>query len=78
LDSQAIGRCDEAAAHAVLDECLPAFGLEQVLRQVVLPTLKQVGDGWEREGESDYYFHNFSEKVAYPLGINIIFYAMTH
>ncbi len=36
------------------------------------------GDGWEREGESDYYFHNFSEKVAYPLGINIIFYAMTH
>jgi hypothetical protein len=36
------------------------------------------GDGWEREGESDYYFHNFSEKVAYPLGINILFYAMTH
>jgi hypothetical protein len=36
------------------------------------------GDGWEREGWSDYYFHNFSEKVAYPLGINIIFYAMTH
>jgi hypothetical protein len=30
------------------------------------------GDGWEREGESDYYFHNFSEKIAYPLGINII------
>lgn len=36
------------------------------------------GDGWEREGESDYYFRNFSEKIAYPLGINIIFYAMTH
>lgn len=36
------------------------------------------GDGWEREGENDYYFHNFSEKIAYPLGINIIFYAMTH
>ena len=36
------------------------------------------GDGWEREGEYDYYFHNFSEKIAYPLGINIIFYAMTH
>jgi hypothetical protein len=36
------------------------------------------GDGWEREGESDYYFHNFSEKIAYPLGINILFYAMTH
>ncbi|MSU64910.1 MAG: DUF4159 domain-containing protein [Opitutus sp.] len=36
------------------------------------------GDGWEREGESDYYFHNFSEKISYPLGINIIFYVMTH
>ena len=37
-----------------------------------------MSDGWEREGESDYYFHNFSEKVAYPLGVNIIFYVMTH
>ena len=36
------------------------------------------GDGWEREGEYEYYFKNFSEKFAYPLGINIIFYAMTH
>lgn len=36
------------------------------------------GDGWEREGENDYFFHNFSEKIAYPLGINIIYYAMTH
>jgi hypothetical protein len=36
------------------------------------------GDGWERESWSDYYFHNFSEKISYPLGVNIIFYAMTH
>jgi hypothetical protein len=36
------------------------------------------GDGWEREGESQYYFREFSEKKAYPLGINIIFYSMTH
>ncbi len=36
------------------------------------------GDGWEREGESDYYFHNFSEKISYPLGINVIYYVMTH
>jgi hypothetical protein len=36
------------------------------------------GDGWEREGENDYFFHEFSEKRAYPLGINIIFYLMTH
>ena len=36
------------------------------------------GDGWEREGEAEYYFKNFSEKISYPLGINVVFYAMTH
>ncbi len=36
------------------------------------------GDGWEREGEEEYFFHEFSEKRAFPLGINIIFYLMTH
>ena len=37
-----------------------------------------LGDGWEREGEDPWYFKEFSEKKAYPMGINIIFYAMTH
>lgn len=37
-----------------------------------------LGDGWEREGENQWYFTEFSEKKAYPLGINIIFYAMTN
>lgn len=37
-----------------------------------------LGDGWEREGEDPWYFREFSEKKAYPLGINIIFYAMSH
>ena len=36
------------------------------------------GDGWEREGEDDGFFHEYSEKRAFPLGINIIFYTMTH
>jgi len=36
------------------------------------------GDGWEREGENDYFFRNFSERIAYPLGINILYHAMTH
>jgi hypothetical protein len=36
------------------------------------------GDGWEREGEEHEYFQMFSEQRAYPLGINIIFYTMTH
>ena len=37
-----------------------------------------LGDGWEREGEDPRYFHEFSEKKAYPMGINIVTYAMTH
>lgn len=36
------------------------------------------GDGWEREGENEYFFHNFSENRAFPLAINIFFYLMTH
>jgi hypothetical protein len=37
-----------------------------------------LGDGWEREGEEEGYFKEYSEKWAYPLGINIVTYAMTH
>jgi hypothetical protein len=37
-----------------------------------------LGDGWEREGEDPWYFTEFSIKKAYPMGINIITYAMTH
>lgn len=36
------------------------------------------GDGWEREGEDEVYFHQFSENRAYPLAVNAIFYLMTH
>ncbi len=37
-----------------------------------------LGDGWEREGENHEYFEEFSVKKSYPLGINIVTYAMTH
>jgi hypothetical protein len=37
-----------------------------------------LGDGWEREGENEDYFRIFSEPKAFPMGINIIVYAMTH
>ena len=35
-------------------------------------------DGWEREGEDHDYFERYSEKIAYPLAINILVYVMTH
>lgn len=37
-----------------------------------------IGDGWEREGENAEYFQKYSERVSYPLGINIVTYALTH
>ena len=36
-----------------------------------------IADGWEREGEDDEFFYQFSPD-AYALGINIILYALSH
>lgn len=37
-----------------------------------------LGDGWEREGENADYFETFSVPFSYPMGINIITYAMSN
>jgi hypothetical protein len=37
-----------------------------------------LGDSWEREGEDKWYFETYSMKQGYPMGVNIVFYAMTH
>jgi hypothetical protein len=37
-----------------------------------------LGDGWEQEGQSEWYFNEFCQNKAYPMGINIVVYAMTH
>ncbi len=44
----AIHDYDEAAVHAVLDQSLAAFGLEVVLRDLIVPTLRRVGGEWKR------------------------------
>ena len=36
-----------------------------------------LADGWERVGVDETYFREYSEKKAYPMGINIIFFALT-
>jgi len=36
------------------------------------------GDGWEEETTDPWFFENYSERKNFPLGINIIFYTMTH
>ncbi len=37
-----------------------------------------LSDGWEEEGVSRWFFSAYSEKYSYPMGINIVYYAMTH
>src|SRR5580765_372114 len=51
------GLFEDAAARL-----LAAFGLEHVLSGVVLPVLKQVGDGWER-GEIDVSHEHFASNL---------------
>ena len=45
---------------------------------VVICHNTDLGDGWEREGDNEEFFRQYSEKRAYPMGINILVYAMTH
>jgi len=45
---------------------------------VVICHNTDLGDGWEREGWNKAYFTEISAKKAYPMGINIVVYAMTH
>ncbi len=37
-----------------------------------------IADGWEKEREDQEYFERFSVKKSYPIGINIVVYALTH
>jgi hypothetical protein len=37
-----------------------------------------IQDGWQQEGLAEEYFREFSVKKSYPLGINIVVYALTH
>jgi MerR family transcriptional regulator, light-induced transcriptional regulator len=44
----AVHSYDETALHAVLDEALAGFALETVVRELILPVLRDVGEEWER------------------------------
>jgi hypothetical protein len=36
-----------------------------------------LGDGWEREGRDAYYTQRFSLRQAFPMGINIVVFALS-
>ncbi len=63
---------DSAEAH-----CRGIFDKKGRLMVVILHNT-DLGDGWEEEAQNPVYFREFSAKKAYPLGINIVVYAMTH
>jgi len=70
----------ETAEYQAMGEpasCHGVFDREGRLMMAVLHNT-DLGDGWEREGENFEYFRLFSVARAYPLGINIVVYAMTH
>jgi MerR family transcriptional regulator, light-induced transcriptional regulator len=43
----AVPTYDETTVHAVLDEALTAFSIETVLRELILPALREIGEKWE-------------------------------
>ena len=46
----ALDALDETGAHAALDRLLSGFTLETVVREAVLPYLRELGDRWETTG----------------------------
>ncbi len=59
----AVHAYDEAALHAVLDEALAGFALETVLRELILPALREIGDQWAR-GELEVGQEHFASNLV--------------
>jgi MerR family transcriptional regulator, light-induced transcriptional regulator len=59
----AVRAYDEAAVHALLDEALAGFALETVLRELILPALREIGDEWER-GELEIAQEHFASNLV--------------
>jgi MerR family transcriptional regulator, light-induced transcriptional regulator len=58
----ALDRLDESAAHAAFDRLLASFSIETVLREIVMPYLRELGDRWER-GEASVAQEHFASQI---------------
>jgi MerR family transcriptional regulator, light-induced transcriptional regulator len=58
----ALDAFDESAAQSALDRLLSGLSVEIVLREVVLPYLRELGDRWER-GEASVAHEHFASQV---------------
>ena len=59
---EAIERLDDAAVHTAFDSLLAEYSLDAVLEGVVLPLLRELGDGWAR-GEISVAQEHFASNV---------------
>jgi len=59
----AVRNYDESTVHAVLDEALAGFALETVLSELILPSLREIGDEWER-GELEVGQEHFASNIV--------------
>ncbi len=71
------GQTSERYHESAIPSCKGIFDKDGRLMVVVMHNT-DLGDGWEEEAQNPVYFREFSAKKAYPLGINIVVYAMTH
>lgn len=71
------GETSERFEDSRVPECKGVFDKNGRLMAVILHNT-DLGDGWEEEAVNPQYFEEFSAQKAYPLGINIVVYAMTH
>jgi len=60
--AQALDRFDEAGAQAALDGLFSALTLDVVLREVLLPYLRELGERWER-GEASVAQEHFASNL---------------
>ncbi len=60
---QALDELDEPAAQAVLDQLLTDFTVESVLREVLLPYLRELGERW-KSGEVSIAQEHFASNVV--------------
>ena len=58
----AVEAYDEAGLQAVLDDGVAAFGLESFVRDLILPTLAEIGRRWE-SGDSEVSQEHFASNV---------------
>lgn len=67
---RALERRDQAAAEQVLNQAWSAFAPEQVLLEIIQPTLHQIGDNWQRNAlsvEQEHFASNLIRQRLHAL-----------